>query len=429
MATHELVKIDSLEVCSAQNPLERCDVCGSCDIIETREGYTCRDCGIVLEVQKLEYHRPYDAEIVQYAVLGKTQMGYRHERRATKNSVRLEGLNRLDSHRTSEENVLISAKIAIKSILTNLDFPLGDSVSVLEIFKKIRAQLGKGTKYRSAEMLVPCVIYFYYKRNNTPINEKKLIDVSKISKKNFNEFKITMVKLWPQYKDRDRKEYIIQRILEITEHFDLGMPFYYQSFKILSRFYESVKNTKDDVIVGLVTSITLLCSQPEGVSVSAICERLGIKMSTIHRQVERRVIERFKVPGFRSLVKSASLLKKVMAKLGVLEPAFVDVDGEPVDYEGSLVDSADLVQVILGNATQVFNNLNESKDFYLFLKSINGYFFASIIQNHNNYINSDKRFVNYNQKKIKSAGKVGNKEIIKLELWKYYNPKGPPLTC
>jgi NADPH-dependent 7-cyano-7-deazaguanine reductase QueF-like protein len=118
-----------------------------------------------------------------------------------------------------------------------------------------------------------------------------------------------------------------------------------------------------------------------------------------------------------------------MAKLGVLEPAFVDVDGEPVDYEGSLVDSADLVQVILGNATQVFNNLNESKDFYLFLKSINGYFFASIIQNHNNYINSDKRFVNYNQKKIKSAGKVGNKEIIKLELWKYYNPKGPPLTC
>lgn len=429
MATHELVKIDSLEMSPPQNPLECCDVCGSCDIVETREGYTCRDCGIVLEVQKLEYHRPYDADIVQYAVLGKTQMGYRSERRATKNSVRLEGLNKLDSHHTSEENVLISAKIAIKSILTNLDFPLSDSVSVLEIFKKIRAQLGKGTKYRSAEMLVPCVIYFYYKRNNTPISEKELLEVSQISKKDFNEFKITMVKLWPQYKDRDRKEYIIQRILEITEHFDLGMPFYYQSFKILSRFYESVKNTKDDVIVGLVTSITLLCSQHEGVSVSTLCERLGIKMSTIHRQVERRVMERFKVPGFRSLVKSASLLKKVMAKLGVLAPSFIDIDGESVDYEESLVDGADIVQVILGNATQVFNNLNESKDFYLFLKSINGYLFATVIQNHNNYINSDKRFVNYNQKIIKSAERVGNKEIIKLELWRYYNPKGPPLTC
>ncbi len=427
MATHELVNIDSLEVDSAQNPLERCDICSSCDIIETREGYTCRDCGIVLEVQKLEYHRPYDADIVQYAVLGKTQMGYKSERRATKNSVRLESLNKLDSHRTSEENVVILAKILIKSILTNLDFPLNDFVSILETFKKIRAQLGKGTKYRSTEMLVPCVIYFYYKHNNTPISERELLEVSKISKKDFNDFKIPMASLWPQYKERNRKEYIIQRILEITEHFDLGMPFYYQSYKILSRFYESVKNTKDDVIVGLVTSITLLCSQAEGVSVSALCERLGIKMSTIHRQVERRIIERFRVPGFRSLVKSAGLLKKVMTKLGVLDPVFVDVDGELIDYEDSLVDGADIVQVVLGNATQVFNKLNESKDFYLFLKNINGYLFVTIIQNHNNYLNSDRKFVN-----AKSVGKIDkseNKKFVKLELWRYYNPTGPPLTC
>jgi hypothetical protein len=121
MATHELVKFDSLEVDSVNNPLERCDICGSCDIVETREGYTCRDCGIVLEVQKLEYHRPYDADIIQYAVLGKTQMGYKSERIRAKNSVRLEGLNRLDSHRTSEENIETSARIAIKSILTNLE--------------------------------------------------------------------------------------------------------------------------------------------------------------------------------------------------------------------------------------------------------------------------------------------------------------------
>ncbi|MBA7475046.1 hypothetical protein ES707_10410 [subsurface metagenome] len=428
MATHQLEKIDSLKVDSNQNPLERCDVCGSCDIVGTHEGYTCRDCGIVLEVQKLEYHRPYDADIVQYAILGKTQMGYKSERRATKNSVRLEGLNKLDSLRTSGENVVISAKIAIKSILTNLDFPLSDSVSILETFKKIRAQLGKGTKYRSAEILVPCVIYFYYKRNNTPISEKELLEVSKISKKDFNEFKIPMVKLWPQYKERDRKEYVIQRILEITEHFDLGMPFYYQSYKILSKFYESIKNTKDDVIVGLVTSITLLCSQPEGVSVSALCKRLGIEMSTVHKQVERRIINRFRVPGFRSLVKSAGLLKKVMTKLGVLDPALVDANEELVDYEDSLVDSADIVQVVLGNATQVFNSLNESNDFYLFVKDLNGYLVASITQALNNDNNNNKEVCdNINERSF--SKKVANKEIVKLELWKYYNPKGPPVTC
>lgn len=275
-------------------------------------------------------------------------------------------------------------------------------------------------------MLVPCVIYFYYKHNSTPISEKELLEVSKISKKDFNEFKIPMVKLWPQYKERDRKEYIIQRILEITEHFDLGMPFYYQSHKILSRFYESVKNTKDDVIVGLVTSITLLCSQPEGVSVSALCDRAGIEMSTVQTQVKRRIINRFKVPGFRSLVKSAGLLKKVMAKLGVLDPVFVDVDGESVDYEDNLVDGADIVQVVLGNASQVFNNLNESKDFYLFLKDFNGYLVASITQPIDN---KNSKIFRTNANGRNFSKKVGNKENVKLELWKYYNPKGPPLLC
>lgn len=428
MTTNELIKIESLEVNSAQNPLECCDVCGSSDIIETREGYTCRDCGIVLEVQKLEYHRPYNAEIVQYAVLGKTQMGYRSERRASRNSVRFEGLNRLDAHRTTEESVLISAKVAVKSILTNLGFPLTDSTSILGVFKEIRAKLGKGTKYRSAEMLAPCVIYFYYKRNNTPISESKLLEVSKISKKDFNKFKIPIVKLWPQYKERDRIEYISQRILEITEHFDFGMPFYYQSYKILTRFYDSVKNTKDDVIVGLVTSITLLCSQQEGVSVSALCERVGIEMSTVQTQVKRRVIEKFRIPGFRSLVKSAGLLKKVMVKLGVFEPAFVEVDGEPVDYEEPSNGGADLVQVVLGNATRVFNNLNESKGFYLFVKDLDGCLVASIGQAVNNNNISNNR---YNSSKMTrdNSEKISKNGTVKLELWKYYRAKGPPLVC
>ena len=31
-----------------------CDICSSEDIVDTKEGYVCRNCGIVLEVQKLQ---------------------------------------------------------------------------------------------------------------------------------------------------------------------------------------------------------------------------------------------------------------------------------------------------------------------------------------------------------------------------------------
>jgi len=425
MATHNVEKFDSVEINSNQNPLECCDACGSDDVIETREGYTCRDCGIVLEMQKLEYHRPYDKDIVQYAVLGRTQMGYRRERQGMKNSIRLESLSKLDSLRTSEESVLVAARVEIKRILTALGFPLTDIQPLLEKFKNIRSQLGKGTKYRG-QMLVPCIIYAYYKENNKPIREKDLLEVTSISKKDFNAFKFSILRIWPEYKERNRKEYIIRRILAVTEHFDLGMAFFYQSKKILNRFYDTIKATKDDVIIGLVTSITLLCSQHENVSISALCNRLDIKMSTIHRQVEKRVMQRFKVPGFKSLVKSADLLKKVMHKLGVLDPSLIDVSEESETTSESQTD--DMVLVVLGNAKQVFNSLNESKYYYLFVRGLNGFSVTSIINEKNNSKKNNILFTDDGSITHKSE-KIDNKDKVKIELFKYYNPKGPPILC
>ena len=422
MATHNDEKFHSVD--SNQNPLECCDVCGSDNVIETRESYTCRECGIVLEIQKLEYYRPYDKDIVQYAVLGKTQMGNRRERRSMKNAIRLESLNKLDSLRTSEESVLVAARVEIKRILTALGFPLTDVQPLLEKFKYNRSQLGKGTKYRSPQMAVPCIIYAYYKENNKPIREKDLLEVTSISKKDFNAFKFSILRIWPEYKERNRKEYIIQRILEVSEHFDLGMAFFYQSKKILNRFYDTIKLTKDDVIIGLVTSITLLCSQQGDVSISALGNRLDVKMSTIHRQVEKRVMQRFKVSGFKSLVKSADLLKKVMNKLGVLDPSFIDVSEE----SETASDTDDVVLLVLGNAKQVFNSLNESKDYYLFMRGLSGLLGTSIINeknnaNHINILYTDKGNISHRSEK------VDNKDKVKLELFKFYNPKGPPILC
>jgi hypothetical protein len=424
MATpHSAGKIKSLKVVSDLDPQYQCDVCGSSDVIETREGFTCRACGIVLEIQKLEYHRPYDADIVQHAVLGKTQIGFRAERRSMQHSARLEGLSKIDASRPSEESVRIGVRVEAKRILTALGFPTSDIELIVRKVKQIRAKLGKGTKYRSPEMLVPCVIYAYYKENNKSIRELDLLEVAKISKNDFNAFKFSIIRIWPEYQERDRKQYITERILEVTEHFELGMPFYYQSERILNRFYEAIKNTKDDVIVGLVTSITLLCSQREDVSVCAICERLGIKMSTIHRQVERKVIQRFKVPGFKSLVKSAELLKNVMGKLGVLDPAYIDLS----DVSENVPQCDDIVQVVIGNANPVFNNLNGSEEYYLFVKDSSGYLVASVAKDQGNYItrNYDKS----NGILLSQKRKRTEADEVKIELWRYHNATGPPVTC
>ena len=422
--TKNIDKSKSLRMIPIVDSTDQCDICGSNNIVETLEGFTCRACGIVLEVQKLEYHRPYDADIVQHAVLSKTQIGFKSERRKLQHSTKLEGLSRIDASRSTEENVVIRAKVEIKRILTALGFTLNDFELILSKFSENRAKLGKGTKYRSPQMLVPCIIYAYYKENNKPIREKDLLEVSSISKKDFNAFKFSILRIWPEYKERNRKEYIIQRILEVTEHFNLGMPFFYQSKKILNRFYESIKNTKDDVIIGLVTSITLLCSQRGNVSISALCNLLGIKMSTIHRQVERRVIQRFNVPGFKSLVKSADLLKKVIGKLGVLNPGFVD----PIEVSKNSLEHDDIVQIVLGNASQVFNSLNGSEGHFLFVREASGYLVASITSKQDNP--NTNRNPNYKEFYASDKNEIyDDQEPLKVELWRYHNPKGPPILC
>ncbi|NHJ19644.1 MAG: hypothetical protein EAX91_01785 [Candidatus Lokiarchaeota archaeon] len=424
MATHNVEKFDSVGIDPNQNPLECCDVCNSQDIVETQEGYVCANCGIVLEIQKLEYYRPYDRDIVQCAVLNKTQMGYRSERLNSKNSHRLEELSKLDSLRSSEESVTVLARVEIKRILTALGFPLTDVDPLMEKFKYNRTQLGKGTKYRSPQMLVPCIVYAYYKENNKPIREKDLLELTNISKKDFNAFKFSILRIWPEYQERNRKEYITQRILEVTEHFDLNMSFFYQSKRILNKFYDNIKGTKDDVIIGLVTSITLLCSQQKGVSISALCNRLDIKMSTIHRQVEKRVMQRFKISGFKSLVKSADLLKKVMTKLGVLDASLNDNE----DNSKDMADHDDLIQVTLGNAKPIFNNLNTNDNYCLFTKGYNEILGMSIIDNNSN-TNLNHILQTNELKSSNKIKKVDNKDKVMLELWRFSPPKGPPISC
>ncbi|MFX1401824.1 MAG: hypothetical protein ACFE8V_11355, partial [Promethearchaeota archaeon] len=272
----------------------QCDVCGSDDITQNESGYVCKECGIMLDLQILEYHKPYNQDILQYAPLGKTQIGSAKERVQNPKSYQLKRLNKLDSIKSNEENVKMKAMIEINRIFEVLSLPESDKAKVIGNFMEIRSKIIRGTKYRSPEKLVPLVIYFTYKYDCKPIDEQALLVVSNIDKKDFQSFKLQICEFKPEYKERNRREYIVQKILEITEYFGLGMYFFYQSKKVLDMLWEMVKNTKDSVIAGVVTSISALCLPEKVVTVSEICNRLNIRMSTIHKQVERKIFEKLR---------------------------------------------------------------------------------------------------------------------------------------
>jgi transcription initiation factor TFIIIB Brf1 subunit/transcription initiation factor TFIIB len=398
-----------------------CDICGSTDIIETKEGYVCRTCGLVLEIQKLKYNRPYNRDIIQYAALGTTQIGSILERIQNVNSVGLIKLNKLQSIKSNKEIVLEKAKIEISRIFSSLGLPEAFKDIVFKKFKKIRSALKPGTKYRSPDKLVPLSIYFCLKFQNISIIEAELLEVSKISKKDFNAFKLQIYIFFPQYKERNRKEYILQKILEISEDLHLGMVFYYQSKKLLYKLWESIKNTKDDVIAGLVASISVLCGFKEKVSVSSICDKLGIKMSTIQSQVKKRIFERFQISGFVSLVKSSEILKKIIEKMGIIkkEKFLVNIDNESSEIIHNIV------SVNLGNVIQVFNHYNNIDYYFYVLKDNNGYPLLVSLKLYNPSITFENQHIGNSI----NRNDLNNWEdkLLEIEFLKFNAGKDPPL--
>lgn len=51
-----------------QSLVRVCDNCGSSNFIENFEGFICENCGIVFEIQRFEFSRPYSENNLQHNI-------------------------------------------------------------------------------------------------------------------------------------------------------------------------------------------------------------------------------------------------------------------------------------------------------------------------------------------------------------------------
>jgi len=392
-------------------PYLECDICGSTDIVDTDRGYVCRDCGIVLEIQKLQYDKPYNENIVQYSRrLGTTQIGTKRERLISPDSRRLDRLNRYNLVVDNEKAEIEKARAEISTIFSNLNISEYKDLKdmVLEKFKQIRSKLRKRTKYRNTEKLVSVIAYLCLKLRNISVTPYELVDASRITKKELNDFILHVQLFLPEYAKRNRVKNIQSRIYELSEHFELGMSFYHLAQKILDKLWNGIKDTTDNAVVGLVSSISVLCSCKDKVSISAICTHLGIRMSTVQSQVKKKIFNRFRVKRFTGLVKSSDILVKIMEKLGIIGENKIEIQEE--------VATSGRVEIVLGKAAEIFNG-NNNFDYYYF--AVRGEDNTPII------VTLKINDLRLDLKSEKNP-EVQNNNLLDFELYKYYHSKGPP---
>jgi len=204
----------------------------------------------------------------------------------------LHGIKKEEQNRLIEpkqKEVLETAGIETCRILNYLGLQFSLKARVLEKFKKIRIALRPGTKYRIVEKLVPLTIYFVCSYENVSLNEAKLLEVSGISKKEFTAFKLQILEFFPEYQERSRKHHILQKIVELSEHFQLGIMFYYRAKGILYKLWEDFKGNTDTMLAGLVVSISALQISEKKVKVSEICDWFDIPEGTIRSKIDKNI--------------------------------------------------------------------------------------------------------------------------------------------
>jgi len=293
-----------------------CDGCRSEDIIESGGVYVCRNCGLTLDLPIFRYNSPYNQDSIQVysnELKKTTKLGTNLERRANSRSYELERMSKMQRISNGYRNfVLQIADSEFNRIITALHLPISLKSDCIFVFKNVWKNLKKGTKGRAPEKLVPVILFMVSKVKAINFEIPHFINILNVSKSDFKEILMEASRYYPAYARRDRKQLILKKINEICLSFNFNNDFIKIANIILLKFWPFIKNTKDDVIAGVVTTLTITAKNINSVSISSICDKIGIKMSTINYQVKNHIFGKKRISGFKSLVNSSKLIKEVI---------------------------------------------------------------------------------------------------------------------
>ena len=102
----------------------------------------------------------------------------------------IENLSRRKMMIPTQNNSNHSAESEISKIFIGLNLFTfeGSQQIILEKFKKIQSKLRGNNKYRDPKLLIPIIIYVYFRLFDHKIDKSDLLAVSEISRADFNDF-------------------------------------------------------------------------------------------------------------------------------------------------------------------------------------------------------------------------------------------------
>jgi hypothetical protein len=228
-------------------------------------------------------------------------------------------LEKLNGQKSFPEKVEGDAKVDLKRIFAVLQLPESKIGNIMDHFRDIHPKIKSKSKLRNPSKLLPGIIFKFFKNQTIPISSKDLIQHFDVSRKEFNESLKEIYKYFSNFSDTQeikahRIKILMKMMFSITEQFKMPMVFYHDMRDILQGLWKHIELSTDNVVVGIVASITSYCYYNGELTVREISVHLGIDGSSVTQIVKKKFVEKFKIKGYKRLPSSSHILREFLEK-------------------------------------------------------------------------------------------------------------------
>ncbi len=179
-------------------------------------------------------------------------------------------------------------------------------------YQKVLNNIQKGTQYRNPIKLTPIALYLFMKTNGFDIASKDYYEAAGLSREQFRKGLMCVRNYCPEYINRDKRGIVLRKIINVRTHFSFNSQFTEISECLLEKLWVFIKDTKEEIIAGVICILTMIKLPVHNVKYDIICKKLGVKFGTITNQVKYNLCKSFKIEGFKGFRRTSYLLKPVL---------------------------------------------------------------------------------------------------------------------
>ena len=176
-----------------------------------------------------------------------------------------------------------------------------------ELFFRVISPLKKCTKYRNALLLTPVVVYTVFRAKGEII---KAVDVCRVSQISLSDFKEGLFLVNPacsNYIERDRQKFVAQLIDKTNAEFRMDITFKETTKKLLKTFFPLFINTKDNIVAGLIFTLSFVVLDRELSTLSCVFEALGTDTTRAYYHIKRKIFQPNGLGDFKGFTDSKSI--------------------------------------------------------------------------------------------------------------------------